>query len=311
MAKKSKVIISCAITGAIHTPTMSPHLPITPDQIAEQSIAAAEAGASVIHLHARDPKDGRPTGDPEVFMKFLPRIKQNTNAIVNITTGGGLGMSMDERIAAAKRAAPEIASLNMGSMNFALFNLVKRYEKWNHEWEKTYLAGTDNNIFPNTFKTIDYVITELHDKLGVKFEHECYDIGHLYNTAHFYDNKRLKPPIFLQFIFGIMGGIGPDVAHLVHMKETADKLFGDDYVFSVLAAGRHQMNFVTQAAMMGGCVRVGLEDSLYIGKGKLAKSNAEQVAKIKRICDELSLEVATPDEARKILNTKGGDQVKF
>ncbi len=311
MAKKTKVIISCAITGAIHTPTMSPHLPVTPDEIAEQSIAAAEAGAAVIHLHARDPKDGRPTGDPEVFMKFLPRIKQNTNAIVNITTGGGLGMTMDERIAAARRAAPEIASLNMGSMNFAIFNLVKRYDTWKHEWEKTYLAGTDNNIFPNTFKTIDYVITELHDKLGVKFEHECYDIGHLYNTAHFYDNKRLKPPIFLQFVFGIMGGIGPDLEHLHQMKNTADKLFGDDYVFSVLAAGRHQMNFVTQSAMMGGCVRVGLEDSLYIGKGKLAKSNAEQVAKIKRICDELSLDVATPDEARKILNTKGGDQVKF
>jgi uncharacterized protein (DUF849 family) len=311
MAKKSKVIISCAITGAIHTPTMSPHLPITPDEIAEQSIAAAEAGAAVIHLHARDPKDGRPTGDPDVFMKFLPRIKQNTNAIVNITTGGGLGMTMDERIAAAKRAAPEIASLNMGSMNFAIFNLAKRYDKWKHEWEKTYLAGTDNNIFPNTFKTIDYVITELHDKLGVKFEHECYDIGHLYNTAHFYDNKRLKPPIFLQFVFGIMGGIGPELEHLHQMKNTADKLFGDDYVFSVLAAGRHQMNFVTQSAMMGGCVRVGLEDSLYIGKGKLAKNNAEQVAKIKRICDELSLEVATPDEARQILGTKGGDQVKF
>ena len=310
MAKKAKVIISCAITGAIHTPTMSPHLPISPDEIAQQSIDAAEAGASVIHLHARMP-DGRPTGDPEVFMKFLPRIKQNTNAIVNITTGGGLGMSMDERIAAAKRAAPEIASLNMGSMNFALFNLVSRYPEWKHEWEKTYLAGTDNNIFPNTFKTIDYVITELHDKLGVKFEHECYDIGHLYNTAHFYDNGRLKAPIMLQFIFGIMGGIGPELEHLMQMKNTADKLFGDDYVFSVLAAGRHQMNFCTMGAMMGGSVRVGLEDSLYIGKGKLAKSNAEQVAKIKRIVEDLSFDVATPDEARQILGTKGGDQVKF
>jgi uncharacterized protein (DUF849 family) len=310
MAKKSKVIISCAVTGAIHTPTMSPYLPISPDEIAKQSIDAAEAGASVIHLHARMP-DGRPTGDPEVFMKFLPRIKQNTNAIVNITTGGGLGMSMDERIAAAKRAAPEIASLNMGSMNFALFNLVKRYPEWKHEWEKTYLAGTDNNIFPNTFKTIDYVITELHDKLGVKFEHECYDIGHLYNTAHFYDNGRLKAPIMLQFIFGIMGGIGPELEHLMQMKNTADKLFGDDYVFSVLAAGRHQMNFCTLGAMMGGSVRVGLEDSLYIGKGQLAKSNAEQVAKIKRIVEDLSFDVATPDEARQILGTKGGDQVKF
>jgi uncharacterized protein (DUF849 family) len=311
MARKSKVIISCAITGAIHTPTMSPYLPITPDEIAKQSIDAAEAGAAVIHLHARDPKDGRPTGDPEVFMKFLPRIKQNTKAIVNITTGGGLGMSMDERIAAARRAAPEIASLNMGSMNFALFNLVKRYPEWKHEWEKTYLAGTDNNIFPNTFKTIDYVITELHDKLGVKFEHECYDVGHLYNTAHFYDNGRLKAPIMLQFIFGIMGGIGPELEHLIQMKNTADKLFGDDYVFSVLAAGRHQMNFCTLGAMLGGSVRVGLEDSLYLGKGTLAKSNAEQVAKIRRIVEDLSFEIATPDEARQILGTKGGDQVKF
>jgi len=311
MAKKSKVIISCAATGAIHTPTMSDALPITPDEIARQSIDAAEAGASVIHLHARDPQTGAPTGDPDVFMQFLPRIKQNTNAIVNITTGGGLGMTMDERIAAARRAAPEITSLNMGSMNFAIFNLAKRYDNWKHDWEKPYLANTDDNIFPNTFRTIDYVITELHDKLGVKFEHECYDIGHLYNTAYFYDNGRLKAPIFLQFIFGIMGGIGADLEHFFHMKSTADKLFGDDYVFSVLAAGRHQMNFCTQAAMAGGSVRVGLEDSLYIGKGKLANSNAEQVKKIRRIVEDLSLEVATPDEAREILGTKGGDQVKF
>jgi uncharacterized protein (DUF849 family) len=311
MAKRTKVIISCAVTGSIHTPTMSPALPVTPDEIARASIDAAEAGASIIHLHARDPKTGAPTGDPNVFMQFLPRIKQNTKAIVNITTGGGLGMSMDDRIAAAVQAEPEITSLNMGSMNFAIFNLAKRYTDWKHDWEKPFLEKSEDNIFPNTFKTIDYVITELHDKRGVKFEHECYDVSHLYNTAYFYENGRLKPPIFLQFIFGILGGIGAEITHLVHMKETADRLFGDDYVFSVLAAGRHQMNFTTQAAIMGGSVRVGLEDSLYIGKGELAESNAQQVAKIKRICEELSLEIATPDEARAILNTKGGDAVKF
>jgi uncharacterized protein (DUF849 family) len=244
-------------------------------------------------------------------MKFLPRIKQSTKAIVNISTGGALGMSMDDRIAAAVRAEPEITSLNMGSMNFAIFNLAKRYDKWKYDWEKPYLERTEDAIFPNTFKTIDYVITQLADKRGVKFEHECYDVGHLYNTQYFYDNGRLKPPIFLQFIFGILGGIGADLDHLVHMKNTADKLFGDDYVFSVLAAGRHQMNFTTQAALLGGSVRVGLEDSLYIGKGKLAESNAQQVAKIRRICEDLSLEIATPEEARAILGTKGGDAVKF
>ena len=311
MAKKTKVIISCAVTGAIHTPTMSDALPITPNEIAEASIGAAEAGAAIIHLHARDPRNGAPTADPEVFMQFLPRIKQSCDAVINITTGGGIGMTMDERIAAAIRAEPEVTSLNMGSMNFGIFNAAKRYDSWKHDWEKPYLLRTDDNIFSNTFKTIDYVITELADKRGVKLEHECYDVGQIYNTHYFYQSGRLKPPIFLQFIFGILGGIGPDPAHLVHMKETADKLFGDDYVFSVLAAGRHQMAFTTQAAILGGSVRVGLEDSLYIGKGRLARSNAEQVEKIRRICEDLSLEIATPDEAREILALKGGDRVNF
>jgi uncharacterized protein (DUF849 family) len=311
MAKQSKVIISCAITGAIHTPTMSEHLPITPNEIADASIGAAEAGASIIHLHARDPNDGRPTPSPDVFMEFLPRIKQNTDAVVNITTGGGLGMTVDERIAAAVRAEPEVTSLNMGSMNFGIFAAADRFDNWKYDWEESYLRMTDDFIFTNTFKQIDYIITELADKRGVKFEHECYDVGHLYNTHYFYRTGRLKPPIFLQFIFGIMGGIGADLDHLNHMKNTADKLFGDDYVFSVLAAGRHQMNFTTAAAMLGGSVRVGLEDSLYIGKGKLAESNAQQVEKIRRICEDLSLEVASPDEAREILNLKGGDKVAF
>ena len=311
MAKKTKVIISCAITGAIHTPTMSPHIPITPDEIAQASIEAAEAGASIIHLHARDPEDGKPTPSPDVFMEFLPRIKQNTDAVVNITTGGGLGMSVDERIAAAVVAEPEVTSLNMGSMNFGIFNLAKRYEDWKYDWEKPYLEMTDDFIFTNTFKQIEYIITELADKRGVKFEHECYDVGHLYNTHYFYSTGRLKGPIFLQFIFGIMGGIGAELHNLMHMKSTADRLFGDDYVFSVLAAGRHQMNFTTQSAMMGGSVRVGLEDSLYISKGELADSNASQVAKIRSICENLSLDIASPDEAREILDLKGGDMVKF
>ena len=311
MAKKSKVIISCAITGAIHTPTMSPHLPITPDEVAQASIEAAEAGASIIHLHARDPENGKPTPSPDVFMEFLPRIKQNTDAVVNITTGGGLGMTVDERIAAAVQTEPEVTSLNMGSMNFGIFNLASRYDEWKYEWEKPYLEMTDDFIFTNTFKQIEYIISELADKRGVKFEHECYDISHLYNTHYFYSIGRLKAPIFLQFIFGIMGGIGAELDHLIHMKSTADRLFGDDYVFSVLAAGRHQLNFTTQSAMMGGCVRVGLEDSLYIAKGELAESNAAQVKKIRRICEDLSLEIATPDEAREILDLKGGDMVKF
>ena len=311
MAKKTKVIISCAITGAIHTPTMSPHLPITPDEVAQASIEAAEAGASIIHLHARDPENGKPTPSPDVFMEFLPRIKQNTDAVVNITTGGGLGMTVEERIAAAVQAEPEVTSLNMGSMNFGIFNLASRYDEWKYEWEKPYLEMTDDFIFTNTFKQIEYIISELADKRGVKFEHECYDISHLYNTHYFYSIGRLKAPIFLQFIFGIMGGIGAELDHLIHMKSTADRLFGDDYVFSVLAAGRHQLNFTTQSAMMGGCVRVGLEDSLYIAKGELAESNAAQVKKIRRICEDLSLEIATPDEAREILDLKGGDMVKF
>ena len=311
MARASnKVIISCAITGGIHTPTMSEFLPLTPDQIAQHSIAAAEAGAAIIHLHARDPKDGRPTPDPEVFMQFLPRIKQNCNAVVNITTGGGLGMTREQRLAAAMRAKPEMASLNMGSMNFGLFPVADKIKDWKYEWEEPYLRGTTDFIFRNTFADIEYILTTLGNH-GTKFECECYDIGHLYNVAHFLDRGLLKPPVFVQSIFGILGGIGADPDNLLFARRTADRLFGGDYVWSVLAAGRHQMPFTTQAAMLGGNVRVGLEDSLYIGKGKLATSNAEQVAKIRRICEELSLEIATADEARDILQLKGGDQVAF
>jgi uncharacterized protein (DUF849 family) len=306
-----KVIISVAITGGIHTPTMSEALPLTPAQIAEQSIAAAEAGAAIIHLHARDPGDGRPTPDPKVFMEFLPRIKQSCDAVLNITTGGGLNMTVDQRLAAPLVAKPEMCSLNMGSMNFGIFPLADRYKDWKHPWEEPYLRGTDDFIFRNTFKDIARILKDLGETHGTRFEHECYDVGHLYNLAHFVDKGAIKPPFFVQMIFGILGGIGADMRNLMFMKETADKLFGHDYRWSVLAAGRHQMNFCTQAAMMGGNVRVGLEDSLYIGKGKLATSNAEQVTKIRRIIEELGLEVATPDEARNILALKGGDKVGF
>jgi uncharacterized protein (DUF849 family) len=310
-AKREKVIITCAVTGSVHTPSMSPYLPITPDEIARDSIAAAEAGAAVLHLHARDPKDGRPTPDPGVFMQFLPRIKQNCDAVVNITTGGGHGMTIEERTAAAMTAKPELASFNMGSMNFGLFPALEKMKEFKHPWERTHLENTRDFIFRNTFKDMERLLKELGEGCGTRFEFECYDIGHLYNLAHFVDRGMVKAPFFVQTIFGILGGIGADHENLVHMKRMADKLFGEDYHWSVLAAGRHQMSFVTQSAIMGGHVRVGLEDSLYLGKGELAKSNAEQVAKIRRIVEELSLQIATPAEARSMLKLKGGDNVAF
>jgi len=306
-----KVIISVAVTGSIHTPTMSPYLPVTPDEVAEQSIAAAKAGASIIHLHARDPKDGRPTPDPEVFMQFLPRIKQNCDAVINITTGGGANMTVDQRMAAPLVAKPEMCSLNMGSMNFGIFGLADRYKDWKHDWEEPFLRGTDNFIFRNTFGDITRILKELGEAHGTRFEHECYDVGHLYTLAHFVDRGLVKPPFFVQMIFGILGGIGADMRNLVFMKETADKLFGDAYRWSVLAAGKNQMAFCTQAAMMGGNVRVGLEDSLWLGKGQLAPNNAAQVSKIRRIIEELGLEIATPTETRQMLGLKGGDMVGF
>jgi uncharacterized protein (DUF849 family) len=310
-AASKKVIITCAETGSIHTPTMSPHLPITPDEIAKDAIAAAEAGASILHLHARNPEDGSPTPDPDMFMQFLPRIKQSCDAVVNITTGGGHGMSLEERLAAAFRASPEMTSLNMGSMNFGLFPILDKMKEFKHPWEPQFLENSRDFIFRNTFKDIEYILKELGEGHGVRFEFECYDVGHLYTLAHFADRGLVKPPFFVQTIFGILGGIGADEENLMHMRRIANKLFGDDYQWSVLAAGRHQMNFCTMAAMLGGNVRVGLEDSLFISKGKLAESNADQVAKIKRIIEDLSLEVATPKEAREMLALKGGDQVKF
>ena len=310
-AQSNKVIITCAVTGSIHTPTMSPHLPLTPDEVAQGAIGAAEAGAAIIHLHARDPKDGRPTPDPAVFMQFLPRIKQNTDAVVNITTGGGHGMTLAERLAAPLKASPEMCSLNMGSMNFGLYPMLQRYKTWKYDWEPAYLERSRDFIFRNTFKDIEEVLKQLGEGHGTRFEFECYDVGHLYSLAHFLERGLVKPPLFVQTIFGILGGIGADHENLVHMKRIADKLFGDQYYWSVLAAGRHQMPFVTMAAIMGGNVRVGLEDSLYIGKGKLAESNAAQVRKIRTIIEALSLEVATPAEARRMLALKGGDRVAF
>jgi uncharacterized protein (DUF849 family) len=309
--KKRRVIITCAVTGSVHTPTMSPYLPITPDQIVSDAVAAAEAGATVLHLHARNPADGSPTPSAKVFMEFLPRIKQQTAAVINITTGGSTKMTLEQRLEAPLKAQPELCSLNMGSMNFGMFQMVPRYKEWKYEWEKPYLEGTKETIFKNTFSDIEYILKHLGEGCGTRFEFECYDVGHLYTLAHYVDVGLAKPPLFVQMIFGIMGGIGAEVDNLVHMKRTADRLFGDDYVWSVLGAGRHQIPFCTQAVIMGGNVRVGLEDSLSIGPGQLAKSNAEQVAKVRRIIEELSLEVATPEDARQMMALKGANNVAF
>jgi uncharacterized protein (DUF849 family) len=312
MAKAArKVIITCAVTGSIHTPTMSDALPYKPADIASQAIAAAEAGASILHLHARDPQDGRPTPDGDVFMQFLPVIKQSSDAVINITTGGGLGMTVQDRLAAPMRAAPEMCSLNMGSMNFGIYPMAAKYDKWKFEWEKPFLLASDDFIFRNTFKDIAYILETLGEGHGTRFEFECYDVGHLYNLAHFVDRGLIKPPFLIQTIFGILGGIGNDPENVGFMKRTADKLFGKDFVWSVLAAGRQQMSTLTQALVMGGNVRVGLEDSLYLGPGRMAANNAEQVAKIRTIIEALDLEVATPAETREMLALKGGDRVAF
>ena len=308
--KKQRTVITCAITGAIHTPTMSDALPYTPDDISAQAIAAAEAGASILHLHARRPHDGGVTIDPEAFAAFLPRIKQSTDAVINISTGGSLTNTIDERIAPALRFSPEMCSLNMGSMNFSFHPLAKRYDTWKFDWERDYVAKSDGNIFRNTFADIENAANQLAPH-QIKFEHECYDVGHLYNLRFCMDIGLFKPPVFVQFIFGILGGIGPEVDNLIFMKRTADRLFGDDYRWSVLGAGGAQMSLATTSSQMGGNVRVGLEDSLLIARGKLAESNAQQVTKIRRIIEDLGATVATPDEAREILGLKGGDKVTF
>ena len=309
-AAQGKVIITCAVTGAIHTPTMSPHLPITPDEIAAAAIGAAEAGAAIVHLHAREPADGRPTQDPAMFLRFLPRIKAASNVVINLTTGGAPTMSVEERLQPALKLKPEVASLNMGSMNFGLYEMLGRYKEFKYDWEKPYLAGSDERIFKNTFKDIAYILESCSNN-GTRFEIECYDIGHLYTAAHFLDRGLVKPPLFIQSVFGIRGGIGPHPEDVLHMKRTADRLFGDAYLWSVLGAGRNQMFIAAQSAVMGGNVRVGLEDSLWLGRGTLARSNADQVSKARRILEEVGLQVASPDEARALLKLKGGNNVAF
>ena len=306
----NKVIITCAVTGSIHTPSMSPYLPVTPEEIAEAAIGAAEAGAAIVHLHARDPKDGRPTQDPEMFRQFLPTITKNSDVVINITTGGAPTMSVEERLQPALQLKPELASLNMGSMNFGLYEMLNRFKDFKHDWERPYLEESDDRIFKNTFKDIAYILESCGNN-NTRFEIECYDIGHLYTAAHFIDRDLIKPPFLIQSVFGLRGGIGPHAEDVMHMKRTADRLFGDDYLWSVLGAGSNQMYVAAQSAVMGGNVRVGLEDSLWGGKGTLAKSNAEQVAKIKRIMEDLGLQTATPDEARSMLKLKGRDQVGF
>lgn len=309
--KNDKVIITCAVTGSIHTPTMSPHLPITPEEIAAQSVEAAEAGAAILHLHARNPETGQPTADPDVFMQFLPRIRQQCDAVINITTGGSSLMTLEERLAAPNLAQPEMASLNMGSMNFGLFPMKRRHEQWQHEWEPKLLDATRETVFRNTFADIEQIFHQLGDGYGTRFEFECYDVGHIQTLAFYLREGLISRPLFVQFVLGVLGGIDSSPENLMHMKATADRLLGDDYRFSVLSAGRLQIPLATISAILGGNVRVGLEDSLLIGKGTLATSNAEQVRKIRRIVEELGYEIASPDDARQMLSLKGADKVNF
>jgi uncharacterized protein (DUF849 family) len=310
MSDTRKVIITCAITGSIHTPSMSPHLPITPRQIADAAVGAAEAGAAIVHLHARDPVDGHPTQDPAYFREFATDIKRRSDVVINFTTGGAATMTIEERLQPALQLKPEVASLNMGSMNFGLYPMLKRFKEFRFDWEREYLATSDARIFRNTFKDIEFILTSCADN-GTRFEIECYDIGHLYTAHHFFERGIVKPPLFIQSVFGILGGIGPHPDDVMHMKRTADRLFGDQYRWSVLGAGRNQLPIAAMSAAMGGAVRVGLEDSLWIGAGKLAESNAAQVRAVRQIIEGLGLAVATPDEAREILALKGGAKVGF
>jgi uncharacterized protein (DUF849 family) len=306
-----KIIITCAVTGSVHTPSMSPYLPLTPQQIGDEAIAAAEAGAAILHLHARSPIDGRPNFEPAVFRQFLPRIHTHTDAVINITTGGSHTMTLEQRLAAALDVSPEMASCNMGSMNFATFPVLDKLKEFTYPWERDYLEGSRNAIFRNTFGDIEQIFSRLGTGHDTRFEFECYDVGHLYTLKHFVDRGIAKGPLFLQFVFGVLGGIGADIDNLVHMKHIADKLFKDNYRWSVLAAGRHQMPLITHAALMGGNVRVGLEDSLFLGRGELARSNAEQVKLIRSVLEPLGFECVTPTEAREMLGLKGREKVNL
>ena len=310
MAKNRKVIITCAVTGAIHTPSMSPYLPVTPDEIIDAAVGAAEAGAALVHVHARNPKTGQPDQSPEAFEPFLKVIKQRSNCVINITTGGAPTMLVEERLKPCAHFKPEVASLNMGSMNFGLYPMLNRFKEFKHDWERPYLEGSDDRVFKNTFKDIANILTTCAEN-GTRFEIECYDIGHLYTLAHFVDRGLVKPPFFVQSVFGLLGGIGPHPEDVAHMKRTADRLFGDDYHWSVLGAGRHQLPIAAMAVAMGGNLRVGLEDSLWLGPGQLARSNADQVRAARKIIEGLGLEIATPDDAREQLQLTGADKVAF
>jgi len=310
MATQRKVIITCAVTGAIHTPSMSPHLPVTAEEIADAALAAAEAGAAVLHLHARDPETGKPSQEPELFRPFLGAIKEKSDAVINITTGGSPHMTVEERMRPAMTFKPELASLNMGSMNFGLFPMLQRFSEFQHEWERQHLENSRDLVFKNTYKDIETIL-RLGTENGTRFEFECYDISHLYNLAHFMDRGLVQSPPFIQSVFGILGGIGPNPEDLMHMRRTADRLFGTNYQWSILGAGRNQMPLATMGASMGSNVRVGLEDSLWLGPGRLAESNAAQVSRIRLILEALDLQIATPDDAREMLGLKGADQVAF
>jgi uncharacterized protein (DUF849 family) len=310
MAKNRKVIITCAVTGAIHTPSMSPYLPVTPDEIIDAAVGAAEAGAALVHVHARNPMTGQPDQSPEAFEPFLKVIKQRSNCVINITTGGAPTMGVEERLQPCAHFKPEVASLNMGSMNFGLYPMLARFKDFKHDWERPYLEGSKDRIFKNTFQDIENILTTCAEN-NTRFEIECYDIGHLYTLAHFVDKGLVKPPFFVQSVFGILGGIGPHPEDVIHMKRTADRLFGDQYQWSVLGAGRHQLPIAAMAVSMGGNLRVGLEDSLWLGPGQFAKSNADQVKAARMIVEGLGLEIATPDDAREVLQLKGADKVAF
>ena len=310
MSAQRKVIITCAPTGAIHTPSMSPYLPVTPEEIADAGIAAVEAGAAILHLHARDPEDGHPTQDPDVFRQFLPTIKNNTDAVMNLTSGGSPSMTIEERLQPALKLKPEVASLNMGSMNFGLYPMLNRFKEFKYEWERAHLENSRDLVFKNTFADIEYILSSCREN-GTRFEFECYDISHVYNLAHFLDRGLVQPPLFVQSVMGILGGIGAHPDDLEHMRRTANRLLGDAYQWSVLGAGRNQMEIARQGASLGSNVRVGLEDSLWAGPGKLAESNAQQVTIVRGILEEMGLEIAAPDEAREILSLKGADQVAF
>jgi uncharacterized protein (DUF849 family) len=309
-AKQKKVIITCAVTGSIHTPTMSPYLPVTPKEIEDAAVGAAEAGASIVHLHARNPENGLPDQTPEAFMKFLPQIKARSNVVINLTTGGSPTMAIEDRLQPALRLKPEVASLNMGSMNFGLYPMLNRYKEFKYDWEEPYLAGSEDRIFKNTFKDIRYILESCSEN-NTRFEIECYDIAHLYVAAHFVDRGLLKGPLLIQSVFGLLGGIGPHPEDVLMMKRTADRLFGDDYYWSVLGAGKNQMPIAAMSAAMNSNIRVGLEDSLWDGPGTLAKTNADQVTRAVNLLKALNLEPATPDEARAMLGLKGPNQVNF